>query len=145
MWIHGFRLVMESSPSVLIETDKASNGEKVSCGRDIVPLYKGEIFSITLRKTQQTTIYIFNILDIGFPQTKYFIRLTTLQNVSKRNFLCGHVLETLGSLVPEKGCGGCGIEKGENNDIGSSHVCSPCDDCIAKDLWARGKNGYEFG
>lgn len=66
------------------------------------------------------------------------------RNVSKRNFLCGHVLETLGSLVPEKGCGGCGIEKvekGENNDIGSSHVHSPCDDCLAKDLWAQGKNG----
>ncbi|EZF28068.1 hypothetical protein H112_00049 [Trichophyton rubrum D6] len=124
MWIPEFLLVVESAP--------------FSWGRDA-----------SSWRTQQTAVHLYNILGIGFPQTEFLIssyKITKMcrRNVSKRNFLCGHVLETLGSLVPEKGCGGCGIEKvekGENNDIGSSHVHSPCDDCLAKDLWAQGKNG----
>ena len=63
------------------------------------------------------------------------------RNVSKRTFACGHQLDSLGDLVPDGGCKGCGIEKGRNHGIASSVIPLPCDDCKVAGLWVQKKNG----
>ena len=63
------------------------------------------------------------------------------RNVSKRTFACGHQLDSLGDLVPDGGCKGCGIEKGRNHSIASSVIPLPCDDCKVAGLWVQNKNG----
>lgn len=53
-------------------------------------------------------------------------------------------IETPGSLVPDDGCGGCGIEKGINNSIASTTKATPCDDCQANGLWAKAADGQWY-
>ncbi|PYH96029.1 hypothetical protein BO71DRAFT_397538 [Aspergillus ellipticus CBS 707.79] len=54
---------------------------------------------------------------------------------------CRHKVETPGSLIPDDGCNNCGTEKGRNNNIASTTSHIPCDDCMAKGLWAQTTDG----
>lgn len=60
---------------------------------------------------------------------------------TKEERICKHVIEMPGHLVPEPGCGMCGIEKGKNNSIAWTIKQTPCDNCLASGRWAQTGTG----
>lgn len=41
--------------------------------------------------------------------------------ISKTRYICGHVIDKPGTLIPWDGCGGCGQKTGSSSQMGQSN------------------------
>lgn len=58
------------------------------------------------------------------------------QLIPKTKMLCGHEVEELPTVMPYRGCGGCGVIQ-HREYMGQTTKRIPCDGCIADRSWVE--------